>query len=128
MTTKNPTPAAPVAIKKVVVQLGKKELVIDIEDAKQLRDALNTLFGGPAVKETVIREEHHHYPKPYYWDYSKPYWGGGLWAYTNKDNIVYCANTTTGNSGITSTVNAANFLSTDNKDDGAEGGSPAEVK
>lgn len=88
MTAKNTTTEAPVAIKKVVVQLGKKELVIDIEDAKQLRDALNALFGGPAIKE-VVKEEHHYYP--YRWSYSGPRWEAPAWQYKYDDNIVYCS-------------------------------------
>jgi hypothetical protein len=108
MPAKNSETQAPVAIKKVIVQLGKKELVIDIEDAKQLRDALNTLFGGPAVKEVVIREEHHHYPKPFYWDYSKPIWNAPNWGYKWSDGAIYCSNITTGDVSTKFSINADN--------------------
>lgn len=83
MTTKT---TEEVAVKKIVVQLGKKELVLDIEDAKALKVILNELFGSVVVekapaaveKETIIKEHHYHhdkyvapyYPSPYfYWNY-----------------------------------------------------------
>jgi hypothetical protein len=74
--TQNTETQKEVAIKKVVVQLGKKELILNIEDAKQLREVLNELCGEVVVEKSV---EHHHTiiekhvqlaPSPfYYWNY-----------------------------------------------------------
>lgn len=49
-------------IKKVTLQIGKKEIELSIEDAKALKAALEGLFG-----QNVIRiEERHHYPWHWY--------------------------------------------------------------
>src|ERR1017187_1990152 len=88
-----------VAITKIVVQLGKKELIFDIEDAKQLKQILNELFAGeaatPIIEKTIIREEHHHYerhPQPYYWGYLNPsYISSSGTGFKYDNNTVYCS-------------------------------------
>jgi hypothetical protein len=50
-------------IKKLVLQLGEKEISLSIEDAKKLHAALNEMF-----EQKIIREEHHHY-SPWRWYY-----------------------------------------------------------
>jgi hypothetical protein len=85
------TKEQPVAVKKVVIQLGKKELVLGIEEAKQLQTALNDMFG-----KVVTEEHHHHHDKwwPYYWDFYKPYWQtsqGNGYKYIPNDNTIYCS-------------------------------------
>lgn len=55
----------PVEIKKVVIQLPSgKELLLRVEDAKKLREALNDLFG-----QEVVKEHHHHHSMRWYWEY-----------------------------------------------------------
>lgn len=91
MPAKNPETQPAVAVKKVVVQLGKKELIIDIEDAKELQKVLNELF-GQVVTEKVV--EHHHHSYPYYWNYPAIQWttgSGNGYKYTQNDNTVYCS-------------------------------------
>ena len=127
MTQKTETPKE-VAVRKVVVQLGKKELILDIEDAKQLKDVLNELFGqvvvekvAPQIEKTIIREEHH-YHKQY-----QPYW------YWNQPAIMYTSGGLTGIIGSTSNGTASYSLNSNtgsincsikptNPDDTAGGG------
>ena len=89
-----------VQVTKVVVQLGKRELTLTIEEAKQLKDTLNTLFGKEVIKE--VREEHHHHHSGYYWhhpwevlcsDGSTPRTPDGIYCGTTKGNIGAIANT-----------------------------------
>lgn len=84
------SPEQNVAVKKVVVQLGKKELILDIEDALQLRDVLNDLFG-----KAVVEHHHHGYPYPV----PAPYWNQPLITWTSAggngfkyaDGTVLCS-------------------------------------
>jgi hypothetical protein len=55
-------------IKKLVLDLGKKEITLTMEQAKKLKDALDGLFG-----EKVIREEHYHHDHyPCQWSWAWP--------------------------------------------------------
>jgi len=47
-----------VQIKKMVIQMGKKEVTLSIEEARELQQALNEIFDRE-VK--VVKEEHHHH-------------------------------------------------------------------
>ena len=77
-------------IKKLELDLGKKTITLNIEQAKKLKKALDELFGKQVVKE--IHEHHDHYP---YWAW---HW---YWHYTytsyhscNNDpneNILWCS-------------------------------------
>lgn len=58
-----------VTIKKIVINLGRRELVLTTEEAQQLRAALNKLFREKVVK--VTEEHHHHYPT-WTWDWKMP--------------------------------------------------------
>lgn len=49
-------------IKKVTLQIGKKEIELSIEDAKALKAALEGLFG-----QNIIRIEEHHHGYPWRW-------------------------------------------------------------
>ena len=60
-----------VEIKKIVVDLGRRELVLTTEEALQLKDALNELF-GKVVKEVVKEEHHHHHYPSWRWDWAQP--------------------------------------------------------
>lgn len=66
-------------IKKIVLQLGKKDIELTVEECKKLKDLLSELFGRDVVKE-VVKEIHHGYPYRWYWNY--PQWNG---------DIVYCS-------------------------------------
>lgn len=57
-------------IKKVVLQLGKKEIELSVDEAKKLHEALNELFEAKVVKEVV---HHHDYPRWYWGTYTIPY-------------------------------------------------------
>lgn len=62
-----------VEIKKVVINIGGKELNLTVEEAKELRDLLNGTFGE---KETIYIPQYPVYPdNPYYpWRYWKVDW------------------------------------------------------
>lgn len=49
-------------IKKLTLQIGKREIELSIEDAKALKEALEKLFG-----QNVIRIEQHHHDAPWRW-------------------------------------------------------------
>ena len=93
MTTKTETKKE-VAISKVVVQLGRRELILDIEEAKQLKNVLNELFGQVIVEKTeVVKEHHYHNNYPYFYNYPPvTYYGnystGGL------NGAIYCSTVT----------------------------------
>ena len=43
-----------VSIKKVVLSIGKKEIELTVEEARQLKDSLDQVFGKEVVRETII--------------------------------------------------------------------------
>lgn len=85
-------------IKKIVLQLGKREIELTVDEAKQLFKSLETIFG-----EKVVREEHHYHRPYWYWHLNTPQWTdqgtGTKWTY--KNDIVYCS---TGNGALTTTL------------------------
>ena len=50
------------AIKKIVLDLGGKEVTLTPEQAKNLKTALDDLFG-----KEIVKEIHHHDYQPYHW-------------------------------------------------------------
>lgn len=60
MTTKDET----VKIKKIVLDLGDKEIVLSMEQAKKLKEVLAEIFG-----KDVIKEVHHHHD--YWWEFKQ---------------------------------------------------------
>lgn len=52
-------------IKRIVLQLGKKEISLTVDEAKKLKELLSEMFGKEVIKE--IRTEHH-YDK-YWWNF-----------------------------------------------------------
>ena len=57
-----------VEIKELKLQLGKKEVVLTVEEARKLKKALEDIFGRDIIRE--VKEEHHyhdHYPYRWYW-------------------------------------------------------------
>ena len=52
-------------IKKIVLDLGKKQVELTPEQCKKLKDALDEMFG-----KSVVKEEHHHHHHDRWW----PYW------------------------------------------------------
>jgi hypothetical protein len=72
-------------IKKIELDLGGKTVNLTPEQAKNLKEALDELFGKTIIKEI------HEYHDPYYWKWTQPYkvtfdTGGN---YT--DTMKYCA-------------------------------------
>lgn len=55
-------------IKKIELKLGGKTITLTPEEAKQLKVALNELFGREVVKEI------HHHDYPPYWYWQQPVW------------------------------------------------------
>ena len=71
-----------VKINNIVLNIGKKEISLTVEQAKKLKSMLNDLFGKEIIKE--VKHEHHYdwWYKPYFVQQNYPKW---------NDNIVYCA-------------------------------------
>lgn len=71
-------------VKKIVLQLGKREIELTVAEAKELFKGLDELFGEKTVE--------HHYHRPWYW---KPYeitWDSGTGSKWKFDNgVVYCS-------------------------------------
>lgn len=95
MSNKNYEDNKNVSVKKVVVQVGESDIVLDIEDAKQLQYVLNELFG----KVVVDRKED---SNNYYWNYpnitytvSAARGAGEIYGITTGDN-TYSLNTSDG--------------------------------
>jgi hypothetical protein len=63
--------AQEVVIKNVVVKIGEREIVLTIEEAKKLKDALEGIFGKEIIKETKIIHERDWYEQPYVWPWPK---------------------------------------------------------
>lgn len=70
-----------VKINNIVLNVGKKEIVLTVEQAKKLKSLLEDLFGKEIIKE--VKHEHH-----YDWWY-RPYYVEKKWPSFN-DNIFYC--------------------------------------
>ena len=61
-----------VEIKELTLQLGKKEVVLTVDEARKLKKALEDIFGRDIIRE--IKEEHHYHD-------NYPRWG---WYYEQK--------------------------------------------
>ena len=75
-------------IKRVVLNLGGKEISLTIEQCKKLKDVLNDMFGKEIIKEVIVDHRHH-----YDWWYSRPYYSTTILSADVKydKNIVYCS-------------------------------------
>lgn len=82
-------------VKKVVIQIGQKEITLDVEEAKALKEALDGLFAQAQVVTVPTP-----YPvpvQPYRWDW--PWWqgtlcggaGNGTWEVSCKGTTQYLA-------------------------------------
>jgi len=72
-----------------------KEISLTMEQAKKLKDILSELFGKEIIKE-IVKEEHHHYNRPYYpiWVYEPQTPLNPPWTITcGETNITYSDNT-----------------------------------
>ena len=62
-------------ITKVTLKLGKREIEMSIEEARNLKAALENLFGKDVVRE-IVRDGCHHW----HWGWNQPFYpiyGGG---------------------------------------------------
>jgi hypothetical protein len=94
-----------VSIKKMIIQLGDRDIELKMEEAKKLQAALNELFGKEVVKE--IHHDRYRYP---YWQWvytapnytvTTPTWGTNTVSgnsitttgssFSLKDSSVYCS-------------------------------------
>ena len=91
-----------VDVKKVVIQMGRRELTLDIDEAKELRGVLNSLFGEVVVERRVEEHHHHHDNYPWYWKYNQPFWSSqnSPLRYESKNDIVYCSTVGSAASGF----------------------------
>lgn len=71
-------------IKKIVLDLGDKEIELSLKQAEKLHEVLDELFKKSVVvpyqPPIIIREGR------YWWDYPRPMWTGG------KGHITYSSN------------------------------------
>ena len=74
-------------IKKIVLDLCKKQVELTPEQCKKLKDALDEMFGKKVVKE----EHHHHHDYPYrlYWDWWNSPMSGGRTSHTFGTTTIY---------------------------------------
>ena len=62
------------AIKKVVIEIDGKDVELTMEQARELKTALDELF-GEKVREVRIPEPYPVYPRrPYVWPWREPVW------------------------------------------------------
>jgi hypothetical protein len=89
-----------IGVSKVVIQMGDKEATLTVEQARELRDALNALLGEKVV-ERVIEKHGVLYPyQPYI--YHSPYWSVTV----GDQPQVYGTSVGTYNTGGTYTITA----------------------
>jgi hypothetical protein len=96
-------------IKRIVLDLGDKEVTLSVEQAKKLKNLLSEMFG----KEVIEKHIHHDnwYWKPWY--PQQPYYYGSSWGNaTLKDNSVYCSLATGDAKGITNGDLGSNAVAT----------------
>ncbi len=72
-------------IKKIVLQLGKKEVELTVEECKKLKEVLSEMFG-----KEVVREVHHDHWNRWYWDSPRIYCSTGLQATAQDSNKFLC--------------------------------------
>ena len=63
-------------IKKIVLDLKGVEVSLTLDQCKQLKDALDKMFGGKVVHE--YHDHHHH-------DWAQPYW---YWQWPHHDYVM----------------------------------------
>ena len=84
-------------IKKVVLEVEGKEIVLTVNGAKKLKEALNELFGREVIKEIHLKDNY----IPYY----KPFWSYGTETYKNTcTSPDYLNNIKFGNNTLTCSV------------------------
>lgn len=81
---------AKVAVSKIVIQIGDKELALSLKEAQELRGILNATLQSDAPPAI---EHHYHYPwstpTPLRWDrWSGTYGEGTLWATNTTDSTL----------------------------------------
>lgn len=60
-------------LKTLTLRIGKKEIELTVDEAKELKETLNDLFGKEIVKEIIINERRvwdWGYPRPIYTDHT----------------------------------------------------------
>lgn len=90
------TEMATVEVKKVSIKIGKKEIELSLEEAKELKQVLNDTFGkervvtvpsSPIIIERPVRRPWPYYPQPYIY-----------WSIKYSDNTMYVSNVGEGTS------------------------------
>lgn len=62
-----------IGISKVAIQIGDKEVTLTVEQARELRDALNELLGEKVIERVIEHDRYYPYVAPYVYTYPK-YW------------------------------------------------------
>ena len=74
-------------IKKIVLELGNKEVELNIEQAKKLHGLLDEMFGVKAMPT-------YPYLYPIYIERHRPYWNCGNEIWCNSDNSIQASYST----------------------------------
>lgn len=69
---------ADVIVKNIVIQIGEKELVLNLDEAKELQEVLNDVLGEEVQVVKMLLEKY-----PYKWWYARPY----QWNAVNGDPL-----------------------------------------
>jgi len=79
-----------VEIKKMVFNLGDKEIEITPEQAKKLYDVLGTIYGKKEVT-IVEKKEYIPYYAPIYIEQNKPWWDYNKIIYSGSSENINCS-------------------------------------
>lgn len=83
-------------IKKVVIQIGKREIELSVEDAKALKDALDGMFEKARTEIIHVPQPYPVYTKRWDWPYHYEIWcgtgsAGTKWESKCDNNTAYLA-------------------------------------
>jgi hypothetical protein len=88
-----------VSIERINLRIGKKDIPLTLDEARDLKDALEDLFGHVTYYPT--------YPVyPYTWHYHGPYWAStySTSGTVNGNSTLTLCSTTGGTAGCTTTA------------------------
>lgn len=78
-----------IGIKSLTIKVGAREICLEIQEARKLKEALEDLFRKEVIREVVI--EHHREP---YWRWDGPVWvssGTGQYKFKAPWGQVLCS-------------------------------------
>lgn len=82
-----------VQVKKLVIELNGAEVELTMAQARELRAALNEIFGEDVRREVVREPIVIPYREPWTWPYRRPYWlaaSGTKFRLSDNSEMVRC--------------------------------------